>query len=117
MCRAINDNQEGLYRASPNISKWQRTEARYTVASLILHSRASGSVPRARTLIGRWRENMKAIGTLFTAHTESVETAATFKRITAKEAGLKETWFRDAIYDNPELVIRPLSQRWCCGRD
>lgn len=30
-----------------------------------------------------------------------------FRRVTAKEAGLREAWFRDAIFDNPELVIGP----------
>jgi hypothetical protein len=28
-----------------------------------------------------------------------------YKRILAKDANLKESWFRDAIFDNPELVI------------
>ena len=28
-----------------------------------------------------------------------------YKRILAKDANLKESWFRDAIFDNPEIVI------------
>lgn len=50
---------------------------------------------------------MKAIGAELFTTTGSGETIATFKRISAKEAGLKEWWFRDAIFANPELVISP----------
>lgn len=30
-----------------------------------------------------------------------------YERITARDLGLQETWFRDAIFSNPELVIAP----------
>ncbi|MCH6485031.1 hypothetical protein MMG85_15875 [Pseudoxanthomonas sp. LH2527] len=30
-----------------------------------------------------------------------------FERVLARDLGLQETWFRDAIFDNPELVIAP----------
>src|SRR5690349_625599 len=50
---------------------------------------------------------MKAIGAELYTATASSNTVATFKRISAKEAGLKEWWFRDAIFGNPELVISP----------
>lgn len=33
--------------------------------------------------------------------------ADAWQRIDARAAGLRESWFRDAIFDNPELVISP----------
>lgn len=52
---------------------------------------------------------MKAIGTqLFAA---SLGTRAhptpSYERVSARDLQLRESWFRDAIFDNPELVIAP----------
>ena len=48
---------------------------------------------------------MKSLGAaLFMVH-GSTECFAAFRRISAKDAGLKEAWFQDAVYANPELVI------------
>jgi hypothetical protein len=33
-----------------------------------------------------------------------------FERVLARELGLQETWFRDAIFDNPQLVIAPCQE-------
>lgn len=33
--------------------------------------------------------------------------AAAYRRVTAKELGLQESWFRDAIFAEPELVVGP----------
>lgn len=33
-----------------------------------------------------------------------------YERVNAKDLGLQETWFRDAIFGNPELVIAPCRQ-------
>jgi hypothetical protein len=52
-----------------------------------------------------WGFMMKAIGAEIYTATTSTQTVAAFKRISAKDAGLKESWFRDAIFANPELVI------------
>lgn len=52
---------------------------------------------------------MKAIGKhLFSASVEGrASPVPTFERVSARELQLQETWFRDAIFDNPELVIAP----------
>ena len=50
---------------------------------------------------------MKSISAELYTATESATTVATFRRISAQEAGLKESWFRDAIFANPDLVIGP----------
>ena len=53
---------------------------------------------------------MKEIGKhLFHMQRTSARSAplSAWQRIDARAAGLKESWFRDAIFDNPELVISP----------
>jgi hypothetical protein len=53
---------------------------------------------------------MKSIGTqLFFVGGASgpAKPRAGFRRVAARDAGLREVWFRDAIFDNPELVIGP----------
>lgn len=52
---------------------------------------------------------MKSIGThLFAVNAgKQAAPAPRFERVLARDLGLQETWFRDAIFDNPELVIAP----------
>lgn len=52
---------------------------------------------------------MKSIGQqIFSASTITrAEPRAAYQRVSARDLGLRETWFRDAIFDNPELVIAP----------
>jgi hypothetical protein len=48
---------------------------------------------------------MKSIGAELFTPAPTGEFGVAFKRLSAKDAGLKESWFRDAIFMNPELVI------------
>lgn len=53
---------------------------------------------------------MKALGkALFTPVAAAAETQlrVAYERVTAAELGLRESWFRNAIFENPELVIGP----------
>lgn len=53
---------------------------------------------------------MKSIGTqLFSSRLSqsSTSTVPAFERVSARELGLQESWFRDAIFHNPDLVIAP----------
>lgn len=52
---------------------------------------------------------MKSIGThLFAVNAgKQASPKPRFERVLARDLGLQETWFRDAIFDNPELVIAP----------
>lgn len=52
---------------------------------------------------------MKSIGTHLFAVNAGKQAAPRpqFERVLARDLGLQETWFRDAIFDNPELVIAP----------
>ena len=42
---------------------------------------------------------------------------AGYRRVSAKSVGLSETWFRDAIFSNPELVIGPCREGHLIPRD
>ncbi|MBD9470214.1 hypothetical protein [Pseudoxanthomonas sp. PXM01] len=55
---------------------------------------------------------MKSIGThLFAVNAGKQATPKLrFERVLARDLGLQETWFRDAIFENPELVIAPCRQ-------
>jgi hypothetical protein len=48
---------------------------------------------------------MKSLGAELFTMKSSTECVAAFRRISAKDAGLKESWFQEAIYANPEVVI------------
>jgi hypothetical protein len=52
---------------------------------------------------------MKSIGKhLFSASVEGrANPAPAYERVSARDLQLQESWFRDAIFDNPELVIAP----------
>ena len=53
---------------------------------------------------------MKSIGSQLFSATLSKHRAspvATFQRVSARDLALQESWFRDAIFDNPELIIAP----------
>lgn len=52
---------------------------------------------------------MKSIGTeLFAASLGArANPKVAYERLSARDLELRETWFRDAIFDNPELVIGP----------
>ena len=55
---------------------------------------------------------MKSIGSQLFAVSAGKHAAPTprFERVLARDLGLQETWFRDAIFDNPQLVIAPCQE-------
>lgn len=55
---------------------------------------------------------MKSIGSQLFAVSAGKQAAPTprFERVLARDLGLQENWFRDAIFDNPRLVIAPCQE-------
>src|SRR5262245_44307579 len=50
---------------------------------------------------------MKLVGDQLFAFDQSAAPAVTHERCSAEDLGLKEAWFRDAIFESPELVTGP----------